>query len=311
MVNALKSEFGQLEEAQNIINKQYEGGVKTEGIVSGRERYAPNIQEGIVFGAMAAGLAEIAKIRTAKEKAILEAQQAGQNQQYKILDAKMNVARQLAQDEQNLIQKTYENVQTAKTKQIENEKTSAEMFAPILAAKLTGNEKVDMETANQLAVESGNKVSPLALYSYAKAWKDEQAQKNVSLMTSTMKEYRDYKSAGGKLDYLGFTAAQKGSSGTVEERKMSAIQEYSQVFIPGATIKNPNGKGEIPVLNDNGYIDPTAWKMAITDAISNKLTRKDFIQQFGHLLEVDDNGNVKPEYGLTKQENKLVTGILE
>lgn len=96
-----------------------------------------------------------------------------------------------------------------------------------------------------------------------------------------------------------------GTGGTENERKNSTLAAYEKRFVYGA--KLPDGT---PIVDDNGYITPKAFKAAIKDAPSEGVSRKDFIEQFGYLLYSDKKG-ISSEYGLTAQEKKLITGYLE
>lgn len=89
--------------------------------------------------------------------------------------------------------------------------------------------------------------------------------------------------------------------GTTQERQDNAVSRYSSVFTPGH--KLPNGTS---IIQDNGYIDPTAWKSAIQDAPKEGINRQEFIKQFGYLLDSTDYS----VYGITPAEEKLITGIL-
>lgn len=93
-----------------------------------------------------------------------------------------------------------------------------------------------------------------------------------------------------------------GTKGTADERKSETISKFSSTFVPGARI------GDVPVLDDNGFITPSAWREAISDAPSQGLTREDFVRNFGYLLYRDDDGVPDNSYSLTPVEKKLVTG---
>lgn len=98
-------------------------------------------------------------------------------------------------------------------------------------------------------------------------------------------------------------AMDKADKGTQAEREANAIYSFGQTFTPGSLL--PNGK---QVLDTEGYVSTDAWKMAIADAPSEGLNRKQFITEFGYLLKTDKNGKPLPGYGLTPTEIKLVTG---
>ena len=95
---------------------------------------------------------------------------------------------------------------------------------------------------------------------------------------------------------------------TTEAERLSAnISQYSSAFVAGAKLSNGT-----PILDNNGFITPVAWKSAIAEAPSKGITRQDFIKQFGYLLyrEKDSKGDivVSSAYGLTPQEQKLING---
>lgn len=91
---------------------------------------------------------------------------------------------------------------------------------------------------------------------------------------------------------------------TEAERKSQALAQFQSAFVPG--YRTPNGT---PALDSNGFVTPSAWKEAISEAKSLNVDRKDFITEFGYLLYVDPKkGTIDPSYGLTPQEQKLISG---
>jgi hypothetical protein len=92
------------------------------------------------------------------------------------------------------------------------------------------------------------------------------------------------------------------SAGTGEERAAAALAGFSEAFVPGAKYEG------IDIIGADGLIDPRVWNAAIADAPSQGLSRKQFIEQFGYLINLE-KGN-KEEYGLTATEIKLITGEL-
>lgn len=104
------------------------------------------------------------------------------------------------------------------------------------------------------------------------------------------------------------TKANTASTGTAQERADATLAEYDQAFVPGATTADGT-----PIIDNNGFINPTAWKQAIAD-LPTGVSRNDFIQRFGNLLygSKDSDGNyvISSAYGLTPVEMKLITGAL-
>ncbi len=93
-------------------------------------------------------------------------------------------------------------------------------------------------------------------------------------------------------------AAPASSTGTVSERVAAQLQQYASVFVPGARL--PDGT---PILDNNGYLNPTAFKQAIADYGGS---RDDFIKKYGYLLFAP-GGVPDSQYGLTAVEKKLIT----
>lgn len=89
---------------------------------------------------------------------------------------------------------------------------------------------------------------------------------------------------------------------SASERTASSLANFGKVFVPGAKMADGT-----PLVDTNGYITPIAWKAAIADAPAEGLTRTQFIKEFGSQLYTKD-GSSFPGYGLTPQEEKLITG---
>lgn len=87
---------------------------------------------------------------------------------------------------------------------------------------------------------------------------------------------------------------------TAAERQTASVANFTAAFVPGA--KLPDGT---PVIDQNGFITPVAWKQAVADAPAEGISRTDFIKQFGYLL-YSTNGVIDPSYGLTAVEQKLI-----
>ena len=92
------------------------------------------------------------------------------------------------------------------------------------------------------------------------------------------------------------------STGTEAERKAQSISSYQSAFT-----KDSNWQG-INVIGADGYIDPRVWRAAMADAPSEGLSRKDFITEFGYLINPKDLQGGGKDYGLTVPELSLITG---
>jgi hypothetical protein len=93
---------------------------------------------------------------------------------------------------------------------------------------------------------------------------------------------------------------------TAAERETTAVDGFSSYMVPGA--KDPKGT---PIIDDNGFITPTAWNSLIKLAPQKGLTRAKFIQAFADKIYTDENGNVSKAYKLTPVEvKKYIVGAL-
>lgn len=89
----------------------------------------------------------------------------------------------------------------------------------------------------------------------------------------------------------------KSTTGTVTERQAQTLGSYAQGFQPGQTL--PDGT---PAIDQNGFITPVAWKVAINDAVSKGVNRQKFIQQYGNMLY----GENLDAYQLTPAEKSII-----
>lgn len=105
----ITAEYDNLVKQQEIQNTAYQGGVTTEGIVSGRERYAPVMQAGIINSAISAGLQSISQIQAKKQGLILQAENARDEKNFKLLNKTMQNYRDTVKEERKIAQDTYEN----------------------------------------------------------------------------------------------------------------------------------------------------------------------------------------------------------
>jgi hypothetical protein len=99
-----------------------------------------------------------------------------------------------------------------------------------------------------------------------------------------------------------------GGGGTLEERQAGAAATLNSFLSSGQPLKN----GNTPI-DGNGYITPEAWNLLISQAPSEGLSRKTFIEQFGHYVFNDTSKKgtgISPAYKLTPAEQKLIKGEL-
>lgn len=109
IISNITAEYDAIIKQQEIQNKAYEGGVNIEGSRSGRERYAPVMQAGIISSAISEGLGKISNLQAKKQSLILQAEQARDENNFKALNKSMDAYRDTIKEERKVAQDTYEN----------------------------------------------------------------------------------------------------------------------------------------------------------------------------------------------------------
>ncbi len=94
-IDSIKAQFDVRKRQMELINKNTLAGQTLLGVRGGRQRYAPEIQTGILAAEERAGVQRLADLDTQMNAAILAAEQARDDQDYKILNDKMNNVRDL------------------------------------------------------------------------------------------------------------------------------------------------------------------------------------------------------------------------
>lgn len=89
----------------------------------------------------------------------------------------------------------------------------------------------------------------------------------------------------------------------LDKTSNNAISNLSQLFTQGAIVPNSSG---VPFIDSSGYATPEGFKTAIKAAIEDKISRIDFIKQFGNYIPA----GYESAYGITPAEIKIITGEL-
>jgi len=140
-------QFDALADERRKYNLSVEAGTTVEGLVSGRGRYAQNVQSGIMTGVVNEGLAAIQKIIFAKDSALAAARDAAELKNAEKLAVAMKekaAAEKAAKDE---VRKLKEDSYKAKD---EDRKTADDLASSIYSV-LSGNPDEDMETIKSIA----------------------------------------------------------------------------------------------------------------------------------------------------------------
>ncbi len=112
----------------------------------------------------------------------------------------------------------------------------------------------------------------------------------------------NYNKGSGSYSITNLGGIGKDSNSSGGSSASSTLAQFATKFAPDQYTANGDA-----VLDQNGYVNPSAWKDALQAAAARKIPRSDFIKQYGHFL-YNENGDISSEYGLTPQEKSLVLG---
>ncbi len=354
LIASIQQRYAQRAEDMKNTNKAYMAGAVNQGIVSGRARYAAEMQSNILSNEESMGMRRISDLEAEKVSLIIQAEQAKNADDFKMLQA-ISDKYESAHDKQiSLLQKQFDNSMKLEEfgmdKADRARKNASEDLKALsfVSANEVPPEKLS-ELDDQMGMPSGFSEKYLAAARTAQQVESrESAMKANKAYIDLLKEIPEgqvvdfpdgstmkgmgstqdlhtfeKEDANGRVTIVSFnkatgelktfnagaigTPSNTGTGtgeGTAAERLASALARYSSTFVPGAKLDDGT-----PILDYNNKMTPLAWQEAIHDAPVYGLSRENFIKQFGYLLYADKNG-ISPSYGLTPNEQKLISGVL-
>lgn len=108
LVDSIKSIFNRRREQQKEVNKNIVSGLTITGIRAGRQRFAPEVQEGILSAAERDGIQRIADLDAQELSLIQEAKAANDANQFALLNAKMNEIATARKDKSAVIKQLHD-----------------------------------------------------------------------------------------------------------------------------------------------------------------------------------------------------------
>lgn len=244
-VDSVIKEYEGLSRRQEVANTQYEGGVSTAGLTSGRSRYAPEIQAGVQSAAVASGIQALSDIQMKKQKLVMEIEQARDTQKYKVLTEAVANLKDLNRQERQAAQDMKDNFYKEQTYIRQNQDYIGKTLAPQLAGILTGDPTHDNAALEAVAQQNGVSAASLA------AAVDDYKTAKATAGGSEIQEYNLAKSQGFKGTFMDFKRALKpdtGGSGnkiTVSDAKTLGIP-LSMVGLDEATVINSLASERVP-----------------------------------------------------------------
>lgn len=255
-IGGINAEYGQLIDEQKQYNKSFEAGTGVEGIVSGRERYAPVIQIGIMSDVVNTGLQKVADLVSKKKRAVQEAIDARDTKNFELLDTAMKnkaaaekAVRDAAQKElENSIKISSEERASKKFAREEGE-ANAENLAPSILSILGDDNDENLATIQEIAAERG--IEPNLLL---KAIQDHQAtvaDRQSKNLPTLAREY-EYARKNGFFNggFLEYQKLRSSLGKSAPKSKVLSLKEANKLGLLGL-----EGVSEDELIYD--LVDPT------------------------------------------------------
>jgi len=264
LIASIKATFARRIDDMKEVNKQTESGVTTAGLVSGRARYAPELQTSILSKTESEGINRIVDLQVQEQQIIAEAQVASDGKKMealfkqmemlgKVQEAKIKAIADLNKSvmemEQLNIQKSQE--QRAQIKDdLANQQTIGKNIASSLVASFTGNAEEDNALIEQAAREYG--VDPNFINQAISDYKSEQAKN----MPSDIREYDELVSRGQyKGTFLGYQRAKAAASKVASSTTGLTQADTNRYDLPVSLV----GKSPKAIIEDLSVSRVPAW----------------------------------------------------
>lgn len=224
LISSISADFDRQYQQQEQANKMYEGGVDTAGIVSGRARYAPELQSGLKFGAIQAGIQALSDINIKKQRAILDVETARDERNYKLLQTKITDLQDIQKEERQAAQTMADNYYKAQKEERDNAEFVGKNVAPAIVSALTGDETHDNQLILDTAKQQGVPASTLFRYIQDYKLELQKAQPNF------LQEYNLAKSQGFKGTYLDYKNASQ-TTADIQKYNLAKTQGFKGTYL--------------------------------------------------------------------------------
>lgn len=260
MIDNISKEYDGLIKQQEDLNKSYEGGVTSEGIVSGRARYAPLIQGGIITNAIQQGISKISALQAKKAALIMEAEDARDQKKFALLEKTMSSYRETIKEERAAAQETYERALAASQEAraiakeqrdaVKAEADYASTIAPAVIADIQGLSPEEStlritEMADQLGIDAS------LLTAQINAYTDEQANKEPA----AIQEYNLAVNQGFKGSMLEYAAKKSAMTRAPKAANLLTAYEAATLGLPKSLV----GRTEAGVMAQMSSPNIPSW----------------------------------------------------
>jgi len=221
LIQSIRNTFARRVEQMKAVNEASLRGQTNVGIVSGRARYAPELQTSILSAEERAGIERIADLNAQEESLVAEAQASADAKKMQSLfkqmemlgDVQKSKMQAIADLNKNMIEFEKLNIQKSQEQRqlikdnLANMETTADSIAAALVNSFTGDAKTDEALIDQASQEYG--LDPNFLIGAISRYKQSQ-QKDLP---ADLREYDELVARGQyKGSFLSFQRAKKAAS---------------------------------------------------------------------------------------------------
>jgi hypothetical protein len=274
MVASIKASYEQSANEQRAANQAALGGVNVSGIVSGRSRYASEIQQGIVAAEQSAGIQRLASLTAQEQQAIMEVQSAADEKRFSMVIKKGETLKSIQDEKRKLVVDMYDfNMKQAQLKIQQSQETRAQKGFDIeypvklaesvvgsMLPELTGGAG-DKAIIDAKAAELG--ISPDVLSSTIFAAQEE-IRNNLPAIA---REYEYAKSKGYTGSFMGYQSLVANLSNEIKNPSPIDLDAATDLGVPGIA-----GMTTAEVIADLKSSTPASWfnKTVVLDKYGQK-----------------------------------------
>lgn len=263
----------------NASYDRYQSGLQLLGIQSENIQYSPDIVMGNIQQAENARLSKLQELDRAESTAILEAQMARDENDFRLLKDRMNYIKEIKKERLNTLKDSFDMMKA--------EQGIAEIQASRIYDEVQklGSDQAKVQFMNSIAAQLG--IDPSAIVS----------------SVAEIKRARD-KEAAAAASKLKSSSSKGGSSGKLTEGDKDR-QAWSNIV--GVLNSDTMTSSGAPVLDQNGYLTKAGWVDLQKYAATQNISRLELLKEISNYIYLDDAETIK-SYGLTENEYKAIKG---
>jgi len=300
MIDSIQKKYEARRLKMEDINARYLEGSRIAGISSGRQRYAPTMQQGLLSTEEMDGQARLAEIDAEELSLIAQAKQARDEMSYKVFNDSMSRLDTVNKEKLDVITKLH-NASIEQDKILEEKRKSAFEEQQTL-------QNTSLKMADSLASSVYKGLNSLKSEKDKEAYMETIAKKygiDTEVLRSSAIEYGQ-KASREELEQANIRSQMAARTddkkkATQAEVKTNAISSINYLLTPEAQA-NVVKSGGIPYVDKNGYLTPTGFKTLIAAAKEAGIDRKEFLAEYGSQLYLEEGK--ASVYGLTAKEAK-------